>query len=77
MDDQGSHLLTAYVDTLMRSAAHLHVWTTHVAVRQVKLLFKLDTSANVTTISEEEFKSLEKVPIHKSTRKLYGSNRTQ
>lgn len=58
----------------MRSAAHLHAWTTHVAVR---LLFKLDTSTDVTTISEEEFKSLEEVTIQKSTRKLYGSNRTQ
>ena len=62
-----------YLDTLTAATDSQKMWTTTVQVGDTDILFKVDTGAEVSAISEETFQSLPTVPqLQKSTRILYG-----
>ena len=67
--EEDSHLCSAYLDTLTEDQSS--TWSASVAVGRRTLIFKVDTGAEVTAISESAFHELEDVVLEKPTKKLY------
>ena len=61
---------SAYLGTL--SGKLESSWTTVLKVEDIDVQFKLDTGAKVTAIKEETFRSLRRVHLKESTKRLYG-----
>ena len=65
-----SSMDSAYLGTL--SGKLESSWTTVLKVEDIDVQFKLDTGAEVTAIKEETFRSLRRVHLKESTKRLYG-----
>lgn len=61
---------TAFLDTV--SAKQESSWTITLLLGTKELPFKLDTGAEVTAISEEDFKTLKDVTLQRPSKALYG-----
>ena len=70
---QQSDLSPVFLETL--SLASETSWTIKVKVEGENLSFKVDTGAEVTTISEKSYREINKPQLEKAGRKLYGPGR--
>ena len=61
---------SAFLDTV--GSREKSVWTATVSVQDKKVIFKLDTGAEVTAISEDTFKKLPRVALRHPAKKLFG-----
>ena len=62
--------LTTFLDVI--HTGNKAVWTATLKVNQQEVVFKLDTGAEVTAISETVYKSLDNISLQKPTRSLVG-----
>ena len=65
-----SRIDAAYLDVVQSDSEQ--GWSATVQVTGIPVLFKLDTGAEVTAISEEIYKTLSRVTLKKPSRVLYG-----
>ncbi len=70
-----SALDDAFLDTVTTDPDLQASWTAEVRVGSKDLMFKLDTGADVTAISDEAYKSLGNAALQKSSKMLYGPGR--
>lgn len=64
---------TAFLNTI--GAGHTTAWNSTIAVNGQEAVFKLDTGAEVSVISEDVLASLSLPKPHKTTKRLYGPDR--
>ena len=69
-DDSHNKLDTAFLDTVTTKTES--AWFATIVINGRKLNFKLDTGAEVTAISEQEYKKLDQPPLDPARNVLYG-----
>lgn len=72
-DDSQNKLDTAFLDTVTTKTDS--AWFATIEINGRKLNFKLDTGAEVTAISEQEYKKLDQPPLSPAKCALYGPSR--
>ena len=61
---------------IIEGDAQQNPWRTKLQLGAKEITFKLDTGAEVTTISEDTYRSLQTIHLRKSTKRLFGPGRT-
>ena len=72
-DDSHNKLDTAFLDTVTTKTES--AWFATITINGRKLNFNLDTGAEVTAISEQEYKKLDQPPLDPARSALYGPSR--
>ena len=67
------HIDTAFLDTVLANIQT--TWTSKVQLNGIDTIFKLDTVAEVTAISEDSFQCLGRLVLTKPDRMLYGPSK--
>nr|XP_039248050.1 uncharacterized protein K02A2.6-like [Styela clava] len=70
--DVEKHENKGFLENVGESSSHK--WMLDLFVKNVKINFKVDTGADVTVISENDFKKMKNVKLTPSHRKLFGAN---
>ena len=68
------YLDIVYLDTVT-GGKHL-LWTVEIMVGEQPMMFKLNTGAEVTGISEQSYRMLKDVTMSKPSKVLYGASRS-